>query len=406
MDDPNLILQGTNMNSKKYQMTSVPKLAEYHVSKDIGFMLPEPLTELPEYFEPWNKLNRDLVHLLNEHKLRNAVEELPLLDDALLFGHRQIRLAYMILCFVGNGFIWQEGDDDIPKVIPRQLAVPWYAVSRRLGVKPALCQTSLVLSNYVAIDKSKPLNIKNMKLISKIPGEKMFEWFVLVTSQVELDAAKGVNAVVEAMKSVLDDDSEGVCFSLEAIASTLRSMKETMSRMHERLPSNFFYGNIRPFLSGWGGKGSRIPEGIIFEEASESPICVLGGSAAQSSPMQCFDAGLGVNHNEGHASDYLTEIRDYMPPAHADFIRALAKGPSIKDYVLSSSNDTLKQLYGDCISALQDFRTYHLQLVTKYIVVPARKDPNDTSELKGTGGTDIIPFLKHLRDTTIAGDGH
>lgn len=40
------------------------------------------------------------------------------------------------------------------------------------------------------------------------------------------------------MKCVLDDDPEGVCFSLEAIASTLRSMKETMSRMHGQLTTS------------------------------------------------------------------------------------------------------------------------------------------------------------------------
>lgn len=32
------------------------------------------------------------------------------------------------------------------------------------------------------------------------------------------------------------------------------------------------------------------------------------------------------------AQKYLNEIRTYMPPAHADFINALAQGPSIKDY--------------------------------------------------------------------------
>ena len=31
--------------------------------------------ELPEYFESWNKLNRDLVDLLSSHTLRAAVDQ-------------------------------------------------------------------------------------------------------------------------------------------------------------------------------------------------------------------------------------------------------------------------------------------------------------------------------------------
>jgi indoleamine 2,3-dioxygenase len=200
------------------------------------------------------------------------------------------------------------------------------------------------------------------------------------------------------MDAVLENDTEVVCDSLEAVVSALRTMKTTLTRIHERLPSSFFYNEIRPFLSGYGGKGSKIPEGIIFDGACDVPISVIGGSAAQSSPFQCFDVGLGICH--GNAQKYLDEIRTYMPPAHADFISALAQGPSIKDYVASSDNNRLKEKYADCISAMKDFRSYHIQIVTKYVMLPAKQKTGDESLEKGTGGTDIIPFLKGVRDTT------
>jgi len=38
------------------------------------------------------------------------------------------------------------------------------------------------------------------------------------------------------------------------------------------------------------------------------------------------------------AQNRLSELRTYMPPAHANFIRALAQGPSIKDYGMNQQS--------------------------------------------------------------------
>ena len=42
--------------------------------------------------------------------------QMPLLDHERLSGHKEWRLAYMWLCAIGNGYIWQEGDKGIAKV--------------------------------------------------------------------------------------------------------------------------------------------------------------------------------------------------------------------------------------------------------------------------------------------------
>lgn len=41
------------------------------------------------------------------------------------------------------------------QVLPRQLAIPWYYTSQRLGLKPIICQAAMVLSNYIHLDASK-----------------------------------------------------------------------------------------------------------------------------------------------------------------------------------------------------------------------------------------------------------
>ena len=41
---------------------------------------------------------------------------MELLDHTGLHGHRQWRLAHTLLSFIGHGYVWQEGEDDVPKV--------------------------------------------------------------------------------------------------------------------------------------------------------------------------------------------------------------------------------------------------------------------------------------------------
>lgn len=70
--------------------------------------------------------------------------------------------------------------------------------------------------------------------------------------------------------------------------------------------------------------------------------------------------------------------------------------------------------YNLAVQRLREFRDVHIQIVTKYIIIPSRRIPssqggglnlavvstNDKSKLKGTGGTDLVPFLKQSRDET------
>lgn len=97
-----------------------------------------------------------------------------------------------------------------------------------------------------------------------------------------------------------------------------------------------------------------------------------------------------------------------MPPAHQNFLHSLESGPSVREFVLSKGDTSLQATYNECVNAMVSLRSYHLQIVTKYIVIPARQQSkkNQTSEEpsdqenKGTGGTDLMHFLKSVRGTT------
>ncbi|KAI8614079.1 Indoleamine 2,3-dioxygenase, partial [Chytriomyces sp. MP71] len=112
-------------------------------------------------------------------------------------------------------------------------------------------------------------------------------------------------------------------------------------------------------------------------------------------------------------------MRNYMPGSHRRFIEAVTDSYSIKDYIeslprRSSGASELTSLFNRCVEGMKSFRNTHIQMVSVYIVSQAnkRKDVGNagipaqvqTERLqngllaRGTGGTNLIPFLKQSRD--------
>lgn len=101
-----------------------------------------------------------------------------------------------------------------------------------------------------------------------------------------------------------------------------------------------------------------------------------------------------------------------MPGPHRLFLEHVSKIANIRDYVNSHPQDVaLNAAFNKCLEGLVAFRNKHLQMVSRYIVVPSRVSRsrgNDTQDAlktaaKGTGGTAPVAFLKQVRDETRDG---
>jgi indoleamine 2,3-dioxygenase len=82
-------------------------LNEFSVTQN-GF-LPEglPLQRLPDpYYEPWETLIQDLPVLIENGTLREKVDQLPVLSTSFLHTEPEQRRAYVVLCFLVNGYVW------------------------------------------------------------------------------------------------------------------------------------------------------------------------------------------------------------------------------------------------------------------------------------------------------------
>ncbi|XP_029424424.1 indoleamine 2,3-dioxygenase 2-like isoform X2 [Nannospalax galili] len=94
-------------------------LESYHISEEYGFLLPNPLKELPDHYKPWMEIASKLPLLIESHQLRAHV-------------YKNVLIVWI----------------PVLKVLPRALAIPFVEVSRNLGLPPILVHSDLVLTNW------------------------------------------------------------------------------------------------------------------------------------------------------------------------------------------------------------------------------------------------------------------
>ncbi|XP_056466254.1 indoleamine 2,3-dioxygenase 2-like isoform X1 [Gadus chalcogrammus] len=374
----------------------------------LGFVLTEPLMDLPEYYQIWMEIAHNICHLINTHQLRSVVQKMPMLSINLLSSYRELRLAHLALGFITMGYVWQEEKNPAQR-LPKALAVPFTLVSRKLDLPAILTYSDCVLANWKLKDPAGDLELKNMDLILNFPGNESCRGFLLVSWIVEKAAVCGLKGILAVRMAMEEHDETGLLKGLNEIAASLKQMKKELNLMHEHVNQTEFFGTLRIFFSGWKDN-PQLPNGLVYEGVNDEPVYLSGCSAAQSSAVQSFDAILGVQHEEKSVA-FLRRMRLYMPPGHKKLIETLCKPPWLRDLVVPSP--PLHQAYNACVSALEDLRTFHLCVVAKFIIIPGGQARATAGRCPlsgggsglglgstGTGGSNPMLFLKSVRDAT------
>ncbi|XP_014010172.1 indoleamine 2,3-dioxygenase 2 [Salmo salar] len=379
----------------------------FFVSEEFGFILEQPATDLPDYYRVWMGLASNLTPLIQTHQLRDLVNEMPVLSPHHLKGHRELRLAHLALGFITMGYVWQEGQNLPAQTLPKSLALPYWLVSKRLGLPPILTYADSVLVNWRLKDPIGDMEIGNLETLFSFPGGESCKGFFLVSLLVERAASSGIQGAFSVMNAVVTCDIISIQKGLYKVGQSLRKMKEIFELMHRYVDPTAFHGTLRIFFSGWRDN-PMLPGGLLYEGVVEEPMMLSGGSAAQSSSIQCFDVLLGICHDD-HAASFLKRMREYMLPSHRQLIETLSGCPPLRDFILSCSSPSLCINYDSCVSALVNLRSYHLSAVTRYITVPGHRARTMRCPLNGvgsaldetgTGGSSPLPFLKSIRDAT------
>ncbi|KAJ3250854.1 hypothetical protein HDU77_006311 [Chytriomyces hyalinus] len=428
---------------KRSSAKKIPELEDHDIHPTTGFLpsAPLPLQRLPKYYEPWEVVLDDLQRLLLAGRLRERVRAIPPLDTTLLSTRREWQRAYLVLSFLGQGYIWGKNQDAEEKV-PKCIAIPWLRACDELELKPIITYAAVELYNFKLLDPSGPWDLSNMCILHTFSGGMDEAWFFLVSIAIEAAGAPALPAILKALHAVEDEDLKSLSEALSVIADVTEKITGILKKMYEKTDAHIFFNRVRPYMNGWE-KAENLPNGVLYEGVLSTKRGVpngihtdagiygkyAGGSAGQSSLIHVLDCALDVTHKPMPGSDptkqvnFIHEMRNYMPGPHKKFVYAVADSYSIKDYITNLPSKSagvadLVHLFNKCVDGMKAFRNTHIQMVSVYIVSQANKfkevgsagvPPQVQSErlqngllARGTGGTNLIPFLKQSRDETDA----
>jgi indoleamine 2,3-dioxygenase len=376
-------------------------LEDYEVSRECGFLPTHSPTkaQMPEVFWQVQKTAALLPKWLTTGKIRQAIESLPEVDvERETLDEMQLRRIMLVYSYLTNAYVW--GEPTPAKVLPRNLAVPFYKIAQKVGRPPVLSYASYTLDNWVRLNETEPIEIGNIMLSQNFLGGLDEDWFILIHIEIEAKAAPALAAIPSILEAIARDDTTAAIAALEDIKDAWTNINTTMSRMPEACDPYIYYNRVRPYIHGWKNN-QALPEGIIYqgvEAYGGKPQQFRGETGAQSAIVPTMDALFNIAHERDPLWDFLMEMRDYMPPRHRAFVEEVEKRSTLRDFVKNRRERVpqLSDLYNDCVSLLEKFRTQHLEFAARYINKQTAKFNNDTGV--GTGGTPFMQYLKKHRD--------
>ncbi|KAI1263735.1 Indoleamine 2,3-dioxygenase [Xylariaceae sp. FL1019] len=417
--------------------------SKFSVTKNGFLPATQPMRRLPDnYYEPWEEIVESIPHLIRNNTIRSAVDVLPVLSTSRLSSETEWRRAYVILSFLTHGYIW--GGDRPSEVLPPQITRPYLEVAAHLDIPPVATYAALNLWNFSSTSEDEDFTEPdNLQALQTFTGTDDESWFYVLSVAVESRGAAIIPNMLGAVEAIKHQDYDTVTRALVEMTIQIGRLTLLLGRMIERCDPEIFYHQIRPFLAGTRNmKSAGLPMGVFFDEGDGKGEWrqLRGGSNGQSSLIQFFDLVLGVNHTlsadrssppaasntvSGQSErSFHEEVRFYMPGPHRRFLDNVSMMDKIRDFAMftrtcipSLEQHHVRQAYQEATKALGDFRQAHMQMVTRYIIVPSRKpaavpssplnlawasSQSSRSELTGTGGTSLIPFLRTTRDLTYA----
>ncbi|CAK9300141.1 unnamed protein product [Gordionus sp. m RMFG-2023] len=371
----------------------------YKISELTGFAMENPLTRI-HGCEEWMGVAENLSDILNKKTLNNIIERLPQFDIRTLSSYKELRLARVVLTTLAQGLIWEDLQiNGYAEHIPKNLAIPLYDISYHLGMKPIQTYSDTCLFNYRINEQHSPLHMSNCELIFKMENSDDYKWFFLISLQAEFDFAKyGLKPLIQIKKAINESmgSKETFTTNIESLSKALRVMSFTINDMMKHVDPDVFYEKVRPFMMGWGTIGDSKPNekkiGIILDGISEFPYNLYGPSAVESSIIPSYDQILGIKH-DNERSKYLMAIREYMPLEHRMFLEDLSEESNLRTFIDENGydeKDPIVLAYNEAVRALGEFRSIHLKLASRYIMIPGTKRKIKNIGTAGSGNDAVF----------------
>ena len=384
-------------NPRKQGHSSAPKRFDPDPAR--GFLpSKDPLDRLPARYDVWETAAYGLPKLLTTTHVRSHLSQLPALPLDGLKTEPQRERAMLLLSYFGHAWVW--GEAVASARLPANLAVPWHAIATQLGRLPVLSYASYALHNWRRMDARGPVALGNIVLLQNFLGGVDEEWFILIHVDIEAKAGVALAAIDAAREAA--GDAVALHANLTDMGGALAAMYGTLCRMPEFCDPYIYYNRVRPYIHGWKNNPA-LPDGLVYEGVKAyggKPQKLAGETGAQSSIIPALDAALGVGHDDDPLRPYLLDMRNYMPPAHREFIASVEASAGIRSFVMAQKDNlVLREAYNACVTWVERFRAKHLEYAASYIFKQAQSSVANPTAV-GTGSTPFMPYLKKHRDET------
>ncbi|KAL6800066.1 indoleamine 2,3-dioxygenase [Trichoderma sp. SZMC 28012] len=408
----------------------VPSHHRFSLAQNAFLPQEKPCRQLSDkYYEPWEAIAVQLPTLIENREMRDSINRLSILSTDGLSTEPEWRRAYVMLAYMAHAYIW--AGDNPEEVLPPQITIPFLAVSAHVELPPVLTYSAASLWNFSCSgeDVSEPEDLSTLFTFTDTESES---WFLLISVAMETKATGILQTIMDALEAAKTRNYSVISDALQEIAFFINSAGKLLERMHEKCDPMTFYHRVRPFLAGSKNMGAAgLPRGIFYDEGEGKGQWrqLQGGSNGQSCLLQLLDVVLGIEHNSNCVADQKSfhhEAREYMPGPHRRFLSHVAEACNIRelamlpeDEVESAEHQRLRFAYLAAVDQLCEFRSIHIQIVTRYIILPSKRKLKDVSRrnlasptpfgtenaandtIIGTGGTRLISFLKETRDETF-----
>jgi indoleamine 2,3-dioxygenase len=368
------------------------------VGTDQAFLLhPHPLGSLrdvdcglsQEAAEQIETIAGNLPDLLEAAAIRTSLQQLPRFEmgEVLKRDERIIERAYQLYSYLASAWIHAP---HLPasKTLPAAIAVPLVQLADAVGRPPILSYASYTLANWQKIDPAGEIRIDNLRLLQRFIHKSDAAWFTLIHVDIEARAAVAIGAIPALLAAAQQEDTEAVCSALTAIQNGLDEMMATLSQMPEGCHPHVYYHEVRPYIFGF--------DDVIYEGVAQyggQPQTLRGETGAQSTIIPAIIRALGLQHQETNLTQHLEIMRDYMPPAHREFLLGI-DGSRVRKLVEGNrENSEMRDSYNECIRRMLQFRRMHLRFAASYIA-------NQSPDSLGTGGTEFMTWLQQLIQET------
>jgi indoleamine 2,3-dioxygenase len=314
--------------------------------------------------------------------------------------------------------------------------MPLLTVSQELVLPPVLTYADTVLYNWKVADGT----LSDLKTVTSFTGTKDEDHFMLTSAYIELAGVEALSLMQKCFDEAFVADSialRRISSYLKKLAKSINELTKLLESMRDGCDPKVFYNEIRPWLRG---EDSGKRKWVFLNDGGEEIYLgdhreLSGPSNGQSALIHALDTFLGVDHtptrpsgtsNEprttlstqdptkttGKPSGFLERMQAYMPRRHRAFINHLKAAPRPTRNLVSlnatnevgGSPSSLAKAYDSAVLALKGLRDAHIRIATLYIIsqMPRRAHvPGEPrSVAMGTGGSDLVPFLKSSRDDT------